>query len=211
MAKDLRKLIAIASPPLSHEAVDSHNALFTQAGSLGNALAQMLGMRNGFYAFESALHVFAMGQGADPYNLDTWNDRDLWIAEYAGLADNALFFAEDIFGDQFCIRDHRIWRFVAETGETEKMGHTLDQWAQQIVDNYEVETGYPLARDWQAQHGILAATDRLLPKRPFVLGGAFDVTNLYALDRVKGMRFRGNLARQIKNIPDKSKIKIKVV
>jgi hypothetical protein len=41
-----------------------------------------------------------------------------------------------------------------------------------------------------------------VPKIPFVLGGPFEATNLYAADAVKAMRFYGNLASQIRELPD---------
>ncbi len=67
-----------------------------------------------------------------------------------------------------------------------------------------------MARDWQAQFSGLKGNERLLPKKPFVTGGSYVLENLYPLDRVKGMRFRGYLAVQIKDIPDKSRVRIRV-
>lgn len=79
-----------------------------------------------------------------------------------------------------------------------------------MVDDFNVLTGYPLGHHWQTQHGALAPGHRLIPKQPFVLGGAFDTDNLYSLDAVEGMRFRGELARQITGLPDGTAIEIRV-
>ena len=66
----------------------------------------MLRERNGFYALESALHVFPSHSSQQEIGLDKWNESALWRAEYKGVADGCLFFAEDVFGGgQFCVKD----------------------------------------------------------------------------------------------------------
>jgi hypothetical protein len=44
---------------------------------------------------------------------------------------------------------------------------------------------------------------------PFVLGGEFVLDNMYMADAVEGMRFRADIARQIKDLPDGAEIKLK--
>lgn len=51
---------------------------------------------------------------------------------------------------------------------------------------------------------------RLLPKQLFVLGGSFDVDNLYALDAVKGMQLRAEIARQIRDLPDGTSVTLRL-
>jgi hypothetical protein len=80
-----------------------------------------------------------------------------------------------------------------------------------LLDDYETLTGYPLAHEWQRQYGALPEGKRLVPKMPFVTGGAFDVANLYAEDAVEGMRARGNLAMQINDLPDGTRIRYRIV
>jgi hypothetical protein len=46
----------------------------------------------------------------------------------------------------------------------------------------------------------------LVPKIPFVLGGEFGVDNVFALEATKGMRLRGELAVQIRDLPNGTKI-----
>lgn len=208
---DVTTLLSIAGPSLGTTTVSRDHPLIMQAGDRATEWHALLSQRNGFFAFESALHVFALGDGDDPYDAARWNRPDVWTHTYGGLATGYLFFAEDIFGDQFCFHDQRIWRFTAETGEVELVAETLKAWAHHILADYDVATGYPLAHAWQAQHGPIATTDRLLPRIPFVLGGAFEIANLYTVDRIKGMTFRGYLAQQLQRFPDKAKISLKVV
>lgn len=61
------------------------------------------------------------------------------------------------------------------------------------------------------RHGVLVEGQRLVPKLPFVAGGEFEVDNLYAADAVEGMRARGNLAVQIRDLPDGAQISYRIV
>lgn len=177
-------------------------------------LGKMLALKNGFYAFESALHVFsAPASNLIPSEWDVieWNRHDLWRFEYEGLVDGLFFFAEDVFGVQFAIQGDLIVSFDPESGEIKNIADTLDGWAELILNNYPMMSGYPLAHAWQQLNGVLPMGKRLLPKIPFILGGQFEVNNLVAVDAVDGMRYRGELWRQLRDLPDGTQIRLKVL
>jgi hypothetical protein len=66
-------------------------------------------------------------------------------------------------------------------------------------------------RQWQAAHGALAPRKRLMPKTPFVCGGSFALDNLVAMEAAEAMRYRGELALQIRDLPDGAQICFRVV
>lgn len=171
----------------------------------------MCKMKNGFYCFESALHVFPVGSDAETMSLQEWNSDRLWRAEYVDLAAGCLFFAEDIFGVQFCFKHKAIQSFDPETGATTPFAEDLEDWARLILRDYDLYTGYGIAHAWQRSHGLLRAGYRLVPKIPFVMKGPFSLENLYELEAVKSMRFRASIALQIRNLPDGSRIHFKIV
>ncbi len=211
MTNSFSKLTSIASgelaqsiPPwdLEYQGVDESRV---------RELAQLLSERNGFYAFESALHVFPAATTGDHIGLDLWNSESLWKSSYdEDLVENCLFFAEDIFGVQFCICGESIWSFDPETGEKERLANNLRAWAESVLVDYEELTGYPLAAEWQRLQGSLEHGKRLIPKVPFVLGGEYAVENLYALEAVRGMQLRGELARQIRHLPDGTRVSYEI-
>jgi hypothetical protein len=208
MSQVIDKLLSIAGPPISspvEQKVDLGSAL------AGELVALILNRTNGFYAFESALHVFPLGARSGSHGIDSWNAPELWRNSYDGMAEGLVFFAEDIFGGQFGIKDDAIYSFDPETGESSRLARSVDEWAGTILDDLEFMTGYPLAHQWQATNGPIASGDRLVPKRPFVLGGEYGLTNLIGLEAVKGMRFRGDLAVQIRDLPDGSSITFTIV
>ena len=207
----IEKLLSVGGDSLSRQPAAVNSSDFDRFGLLGAELANFLSHKNGFYAFESALHVFPAASFENELTLSRWNAFDLWRHEYGDLAENIFFFAEDVFGDQFCLHENQTCSFDAETGELKPLCSTFEEWSKQILEEYEVLTGYPLSHDWQIRHGALPSGKRLMPKIPFVLGGEYAVDNLYALASVSGMKSRGNLARQIRNLPDGTQIEFGIV
>jgi len=203
----VEKLVSISSPPLAgppHAA-----ARVFEDFRLGPDLQRMLELKNGFYTFESALHVFPHSSDSSAgMSLLEWNSDSLWRQEYFNVVRELLFFAEDIFQDQFCLSEMGIFRFKAETNVAAFMADSIEGWAALILRNYPSETGWPFAKKWQSENGPLDHGKRLMPKTPFVLGGEYSTDNLWAGDAVEGMRFKANIARQISDLPDGTRIKL---
>ncbi|MGN8141417.1 SMI1/KNR4 family protein [Pseudomonas sp. 22105] len=204
---NLDKLLSIASSSLSEREPEITEPVRNMAGILAEEILVVLRRRNGFYAFEGALHVFPSESSQNETGLSDWNHTDLWRSGYKGLADSGVFFAEDIFGGQFCIKDDKIYIFDPETGSLEYLAADIESWAQMVLNDYEVLTGYPLAHQWQKRNGPIAAGMRLLPKVPFVMGGEFSLDNLYVVNALEGMRLRADIADKIKSLPNGTQVK----
>jgi hypothetical protein len=99
---------------------------------------------------------------------------------------------------------------VAETGQNEFFADSVEKWAQRILADYRAETGWPLAQEWQQKNGPLPQGQRLMPKIPFVMGGEYNIENLWAGDAVQGMRFKGDMALQIRDVPDGGAVKLNI-
>lgn len=176
-----------------------------------NEAIQLCLRKNGFYAFESALHVYPMGAGCNSHmHAETWNATDGWKRAYGGTVDSLWCFAEDVFGEQFAISDGAIVSFNPETGEVASLADSLEDWACRILVDYEYLTGYPLARDWQAANRPLHPGERLVPKTPFALGGEYNTANLYAMNATKAMELRGDIYRQICGLSDGARVRVTV-
>lgn len=198
----VEKLLELASPALcANSPVDGDRL------DIAIDLLALLGRRNGFYAFESALHVFPVcAERAD--DLRTWNHDGLWRNAYGDMAENLLFFAEDIFGGQFTFTGSDVAYFNPETASLELIADSVEGWASRILTDFNVLTGYPLAHEWQQLHGPIAEGERLVPRVPFVAGGEFSLENLVAVNSVEAMRYRGFLATQIRDLPEGATIQL---
>ena len=180
-------------------------------GEAGVELVKLLETKNGFYAFDSALHVFPFTEDCKEGRQDVicWNDCTTWKHAYPEKIDSMFCFAEDIFGYQFCIFRKHIGRFDPETGDVEVIAGTIEEWATLICSDVNVQTGYPVARAWKESKGIIKTGYRLVPIYPFVTSqGSYQLTNLYECKAVKGMLSRADFAKQISNVPDGERIKI---
>ena len=205
----VEKLLSIAS---SSTEVAKSLPLHADAQGRGETHRELMGMltaKNGFYAFEGALHVFPWeASSEDIVDVQAWNGKSLWRDCYQNLTDDLFFFAEDAFGGQFALRGNDVVTFEPESGEIEFLASSIEAWAKELLSDYEVLTGFPVAHAWQLKNGQIPQGKRLLPKIPFLLGGVYEDSNLYAVDSVKGMRYRGDLWQQIRDLPEGAQVKL---
>lgn len=211
MTSTIEKLAATGGQPIRRDPPDMSALVRAFGEEVAHHLRHILEIKNGFYAFEGALHVLSdLGTDAERGVIE-WNREDLWRQDYQGMADNAVFFAEDVFGVQFCIHDGSVATFDPETGGFDIVGRDIDEWAKKILADYNLWTGYSLAHAWQVKYGPIPCGTRLMPVTPFVLGGEFETTNVRAVDAVEGMTARAAIAVQIRDLPDGAQIKLRVV
>jgi hypothetical protein len=163
-------------------------------GPRGDELHRLLVERDGFYAFESALHLRA-GSLAGGEGLAAWNSPDGWRGAYRELVDgDVFFFAEDAFSHQFAVHRDGIVGFNPETAEITPFAGDIEEWAARTLDDYRVVTGHPVMHDWQTRHGAIPRGRRLLPRIPFVLGGSFEVANMVLVGDEAAMRYWASFA-----------------
>lgn len=175
-------------------------------------LGKMLTRLNGFFAFNSGIHIFHVGDDDRCTSLLTWNDEATWQETYQGLADSLFCFGQDIFGTQFAVRNNEkvvVWN--PETCEDEESFDTLEDWAAWLLEDPNVNGAAGFAKEYQDAKGALEMNQRLVPLRLFMLGGAYDQDNLVPRDAVEGMKIRGPLAKKVHDLPDGTTLELEVV
>lgn len=198
---------ALAGPPTPTKA---ESELLRAQGDLGTELWGLLSMRNGFYGGGSALLVRPLATVDAPLGLGAWNDPTLWTCEYDFDLGGALFFAEDLFGTQFALRDGAVWTFDIETGAIEELAASLSEWAALLTaDDGPLLTGEKVGREWEARHGPLAPGKRLRAAIPFVIGGSYELSALRPTAE-SGIGFVADIANQIKNLPNGARIRLRM-
>ncbi|MEU8266857.1 hypothetical protein AB0B89_06775 [Sphaerisporangium sp. NPDC049002] len=184
------------------------------AGHLGDLsevpeiIRPLVDSKNGFYAFESALYVLPWGD--IERSAQHWNSPDLWTREYGDPVSGLLFFAEDAFGFQFAAGMDGIYSFNPEIAERELVASTVDSWASLILDDYEMQTGFPVIHEWQQKNGAISKGCRLAPVVPFFLGGKFEAEEMRMKESVSLMRFRADVYRQVEGLPDGTQIRMRI-
>jgi hypothetical protein len=203
------QLLEKAGLPLIRQTPQLHAIPATVSSSAVEELSSLLTCRNGFYAFQDALHVFPAGDSESHIGFAAWNNEQLWRSEYdEDMVRELACFAEDTFGNQFCLYSGGIAFFDAETGEVEPFAASLSAWATTILDDPERTLCAHVARAWATERSPLRTGNRLVPTLPFVMGGTSSLDNLYELNAVAAMRLRGDIARQIRNLPDGTEVVI---
>ena len=101
-------------------------------------------------------------------------------------------------------------RFLAETGDREFFADSIEDWADLILSDYSMQTGWKLAHQWQAANGPLPPGKRLMPKIPFILGGEYSLDNLYPGNPLEGLSFKAGIAMQTRNLPEGTKVRLRV-
>jgi hypothetical protein len=211
MNNALTKLLAVSSDALLPVWQGEEEKLLERFGVSPTTLLDLLRYKNGFFAFESALHVYPLGSRSGGLDLVDWNDPQEWRYEYGDLIGMpVLFFAQDAFGNQFGISNQNIVLFYSEFAEIEPVAKDLDEWSEVLMGDWRGLSGYELAHEWQVQNRPLTEGERLIPKVPFVVGGKYELSNLYAGRVAEAMRFRGSLAQQLATIPDGTPINLKI-
>lgn len=199
------RLTKVASAELSNMSLTQYSLAKM---NIPDELLDLLAKKNGFYAFESALHVLPSNSSvANLHGIISWNDRDLWKAE-CGASSDTLFFAEDVFGGQFGINSIGVVKFDLELLKEQFIAPTIDEWCQCILSDFKLHTGYNAAHEWQKQHGGLPTGYRLVPKIPFILGGSYDAGNLVQIETVEAIKCRCDIARQIRELPNGTKVRL---
>lgn len=155
---------------------------------------------NGGYFFTRSLQLYSLTSLNSYHSIKVIND--LFVSEYKHLADGLIFFGQDIFGNQFGFEKSGIVFFNIETADRELIASNFSEWLNVIMNDLEYFTGLRLAEDWVKEKGYIDYNERLCPKMPFVLGGNYDLPNLYLNSSVNNIKFNSSIALQIHDLPD---------
>jgi hypothetical protein len=206
----IQTLTARCGPPITNEKASQNQiSEYKIPADTWECLRSILVLKNGFYGFANCLHVFPYGLAQSlAGTIQSWNAPTNWRQKYADLDSRLVFFAEDLFGEQFGLIGKEVFRFNPETGKVSHVCIGIDAWAAKILEKTNLETGYGLGADWQRKYGDLPHGHRLMPRQPFVLGGKFEPSNLCLIEATEGMHLRSELARQIRDLPDGTKINV---
>jgi hypothetical protein len=200
MDTNIKKILDNAAGPLVRPNVD--RPALAQWGAHGLELADLLEKMNGFFLIESTIHVFPWTSSQRKISIEKFNAKDGWRSAYWHNCANLLFFAADAFGNLFGIDGDGIVFFDAETGDWIPWASTFEEWAGKILADRGETLGYPAMEAWQDANGPIDEGKRLLPKKGLVFGGTTELANLAAVDLVDSLGYRGDLATQIKDLPD---------
>ena len=137
------------------------------------------------------------------------------LREHYKLPEDFTCIAENVLAEQFvAMTDGSILKVSMESGEMEAISGSLCQLQAALTTHEDANylLANSLARDWEACNKKKLTKDfRLLPIQPFIAGGAFEASNVYAEKRKVAINYLFELYAQIKDLPDGATIALKVV
>jgi len=177
-----------------------------------NVFNAFLMKHNGCFAFEKALQFFSfLSSEYDLLNIQSVNSKIRELYNSFNL-ESEEFFGQDIFGNLFYYGADGIGIFDIESGDKNVIARDFSGFDQVLSEDFEYLTGISYLNKWEeATHSQLKEDERLCPKKPFIIGGEYDIKNLYAKSSIKNWEFNSDLAFQIKNTPDGTNIKLKII
>ena len=165
-------------------------------------LFQILSKKNGFYCFETALHFYSADQ---LIAIDSIIKNILGNDSFSDMS----FFAQDIFCNQFTIKDEKIYLLDIESLELEYIADNFEDWEKEVLNDYNYFTGYSLCHEWQKIYSKIYPK-RLNSKKPFILGGEYNIDNLFADEVQKIIESKLELAKKLIDTKDGDSVEIKV-
>jgi len=161
---------------------------------------------NGGFFFGNSLQIYSVG------DVNEFNDigvvNQYIKINYSDMLQNEFFFAQDIFGNQFGFSTRDIVFFNIETGEKEYIAKGFCDWIDLILNDLEYYLGTKIIEKWNSKTTNISYNERLCPTIPFVMGGEYEVENLYASPFPSYILANANIANQINNLPDGTNIEI---
>jgi len=190
-----------AGPPIDDE--DTLNRL-------PDELVAVLRRKNGFIQYGGGLHVRGACTSPDWHSLRAaWAGPSSFHVLYPVVAEGDVPFAEDCMGDQFLLREGRVVRLAAETGDLEKLDLSLDEFFDHAeLDPVEFLSMHPLLQF--RSDGCLFVPGRLLAAWPPFFVKSEAPVNLRSISSLERRAFLADIARQVHDLPDRAYIKFEV-
>ena len=168
-------------------------------------LAAVLSGKNGFILHHGALHVRGTCVAPAWHSLRrAWEGESAFGALYPDVLPTDVPFAQDLVGDQFLLRDGRVLRLSAETGELEPTQDSLRTFFEAIEQDIE---GYlNLSLRWKIQPGELLFAFPPFFAKESAQGGS----RLKACPAEEVIGIHADFARQIRDLPDGAKVEFRM-
>ncbi|HXC04297.1 MAG TPA: hypothetical protein VNZ86_06055, partial [Bacteroidia bacterium] len=139
----------------------------TELGLKDETWVNFIPVMNGGYFFSRALHIYGLCR--EPLSHSLLHINNLIRNQYGDLIKDDVFFACDLFGNQFGFSKEGISFWNIETAESEIVAENFKEWMNVLEFEIDYFTAEPLAIEWQDTLRPLGIDERLTPKNPFVI------------------------------------------
>ncbi len=167
---------------------------------------QFLNETNGGSFYSQSIMFYGIDTGINCYDINEVND---FLSRVYGKIFTGISIGCDVFANQFLIKEKDIYLFNIESGTLEFIARGFKDFADLLGEDWEYLSGYQYLNQWQKINNSLGKCCRLLPLKPFIIGGEFDVKQMIKYDFFDTLRYNSKLAKQIYDLPDGQSVEIK--
>ena len=166
----------------------------------------ILNRSNGAFLFFNSLQLY--GYTPTPSYHDIEYVNKILHKEYGAMMKTLYSFGQDIFSNQFVFSKNGIELFNIESGEREILADNFESFQEVLANETDYLTGrklsFMIAKEKLLDH-------RLCAKKPFITGGDYNTDNLYPLVFPEYIKVNANIARQVRNLSDRTDITMKSI
>lgn len=186
--------------------IDDTDLLSELTGDLRGLLETI----NGFIQFHGGLHLRGACSKPDWHSLRlVWKGDEALHTKYESLTPSDIPFAQDCIGDQFLLREGKVFRLVGETGEIKAAASGLTSFLEAAnadpLEYLQLQPLYQLHREG----GKLEPGELILVYPPFCMKESTDGVSLRAVPALDLIDFHADFASQLP--PDGSGLSIEIV
>lgn len=180
--------------------------------ALPSNLKALLEQINGFILSNGGLHV--RGVCSDPL----WHSlRSVLFGEkalhylYPDVLATDIPFAQDCVADQFVLRERKVWKLSAETGELNPLNLGLSAFFEAAESNPTEFLGMQPLLQYQLEGGSLEPGQVLSVYPPFCTEEATNGVSLKAISVGEAIAFLAEFSKSIAGLAEGAKLHVKVV
>ena len=181
------------------------------------SLRRMLSYRNGGSFGRGLFHLMGATRPYRHADLASWNHPALWKATFETInLEPLIFFADDIFGNQFGYLpgddDPSVWRFDIQEGELLELASSITEFFTEVLPkdgSWLLGADFRDAYDETVEHREVGRHLGLVT--PSLLGGSLAQENLQQMDPWVNLYVTGQVVSKIKPLPSGTEIRGLVV
>jgi hypothetical protein len=174
-------------------------------------LQQLLAQRNGFVAFRGGLHVRCACVEPRWHSLRAaMEGPESFAARFRTIKKEDVPFAQDVFGDQFVLREGKVYKLDSYADQLEEV-------AEGVVDFFGKVQQDPITllelghlTEFEGTGETLRPGELLMEWPPFVVSESRKGVSLRRIPAVERLEFLADIAKQLRGVADGTKVEFKI-
>jgi hypothetical protein len=179
--------------------------------NLPSDLIEILWQVNGFVAYAGGLHFRGLVDEPEWHSLNRYWSGEMALHEiFREIQPYDIPFGQDFLGNQFLLRDGRVFRLRADTGELKALDLDLPHFLDACRENPIEFLSLHLLAEFHQDQGMLAPGNLVHTMPPLSLRQAEAKIAMRAVPVDNAISFLANFARQTQDLPEGTEVNLRL-